>query len=434
MLITTITILALVVFASVLQFNYKIPSPITIMSIVMMFMLFDVKLIKINSSEFDNLVLLTLPILIAADAMKLKWEEIKKNGISLFWVAVIGILAFVGLGVLINDYVLINYPLSIAAVTLLFCMLAATDPVTVSSVFSNFKVPHRLKILTEGESLFNDAAALIVFAIALVALNNPDAVDAEFITTKTLSVVFGALGVGAVIGYLTTKSLRISQEALVEATILMLGTYISYWVAEHFHFSGILAVIITVLIANNEIQKQLKNDDAQISSADESKNFVLLKYAITNKDNHQTILKSFDFICMFAASILFASIASVADFQKMWDYKTEIIALFIASTVIRGLVMLKFALVSNSVERMQSVKKHWWSVLTFAGSKGALSILMVHMIPNGFEYKEMFEHVVIGNIILSTFIYAFILGIIFIKNKDKFKQECEEECEEEAHH
>ena len=58
------------------------------------------------------------------------------------------------------------------------------------------------------------------------------------------------------IGYLTTKSLRISQEALVEATILMLGTYISYWVAEHFHFSGILAVIITVLIANNEIQKQ----------------------------------------------------------------------------------------------------------------------------------------------------------------------------------
>jgi CPA1 family monovalent cation:H+ antiporter len=53
------------------------------------------------------------------------------------------------------------------------------------------------------------------------------------------------------------------------------------------------------------------------------------------------------------------------------------------------------------------------------------------MIPNGFEYKEMFEHVVIGNIILSTFIYAFILGIIFIKNKDKFKQECEEE---EANH
>lgn len=46
-----------------------------------------------------------------------------------------------------------------------------------------------------------------------------------------------------------------------------------------------------MLIANNEIQKQLKNDDAQISGAGESKNFVLLKYAITNKDNHQTILK-----------------------------------------------------------------------------------------------------------------------------------------------
>ena len=427
MLITTIIILALVIFASVIQFNFKIPSPITIMSIVMAFMLFDIRLIRINSSEFDNLVLLTLPILIAADAMKLQWNDVKKNGISLFFVAVIGILAFVALGVLINDYVLIDYPLSIAAVTLLFCMLAATDPVTVSSVFSNFKVPHRLKILTEGESLFNDAAALIVFSIALVALNNSDVVDFEFVVTKTFSVIFGALGVGIIIGYLTIKCLKISKDALVEASILMLGTYSAYLIAEHFHFSGILSVIVAVLIANNEIQKQLNIDDDEINKANQTNNFVLLKYAITNKDNHETIIKSFDFICMFAASILFASIASVANFEKMWNYRIEILALFLASTLIRGIVMLKFAFVSNNVERMQSVKKHWWCVLTFAGSKGALSILMVHMIPNDFKYKEMFEHVVIGNILLSTFIYAFILGIIFIKNKEKFQKECEEE-------
>ena len=58
-------------------------------------------------------------------------------------------------------------------------------------------------------------------------------------------------------------------------------------------------------------------------------------------------------------------------------------------------------------------------------------IILIQNLFGNHEYKEMFEHVVIGNIILSTFIYAFILGIIFIKNKDKFKQECEEE---EANH
>ncbi len=54
---------------------------------------------------------------------------------------------------------------------LLFAMVLATDPVSVVSIFSNFQLPHSLKILAEGESLFNDATALIVFAfVGLYAL------------------------------------------------------------------------------------------------------------------------------------------------------------------------------------------------------------------------------------------------------------------------
>ncbi len=96
-----------------------------------------------------------------------------------------------------------------------------------------------------------------------------------------------------------------------------------------------------------------------------------------------------------------------------------------------GFMMFKFAFVSNSVKKMQSINVRWWSVLTFAGSKGAISILMVHMLPTSFEYKELFEYIIIGNILLSTFIYALILGVIFVKYKDKFDKEC---LEEENHH
>ena len=48
---------------------------------------------------------------------------------------------------------------------------------------------------------------------------------------------------------------------------------------------------------------------------------------------------------------------------------------------------------------------NWSVVLTFGGIKGALGILMVHAIPNTFQYKEMFEAVIFGNILLSTYIY-----------------------------
>lgn len=427
MLITIIELLAIAIFAAIIQSNYKIPSPVTIISIVLGCLFFDLKIFTVNSSDFDILVLTTLPLLIAADVMKLKWEDLKENFFSLFFVAVVIVSVSVGIGVLINDYVLVDYPLSIAAVIILFCMVSATDPITVSAVFSNFKVPHKLKILTEGESLFNDATALIIFSIALVALNRPEEVTLSFITVKTLSVIFGAAIIGIVLGYLNILALKFSSEPLVEASIILLFSYLSYIAAEHFHYSGILAIICCVVISNKHIQKIIDSEDKNIQKADLSRNTGLMQHAVTTKDNKMTILKSIEFVSMLAATALFVSVAAIIDINKLFSYSYEIFAVFLASTVIRGLMMIKFAYVSNSVKKMQPINIRWWSVLTFAGSKGAISILMVHMLPNKFEYKELFEYIIIGNILLTTFLYSLILAIIMFKYKDKFDKECLED-------
>ena len=432
MLLTIIELMGVVIFASILQKNYKIPSPVTIMATVLGCMALGIGYFsfELTPSQFDVLVLISLPLLITADSLKLKWEDLVKHGFSLFWVAVVSVLLSVLCGVFMDRFIFIDYILPIAAVVMLFCMVSATDPVTVSAIFSNFKVPHKLKVLTEGESLFNDATALIVFSIALVALQTPEKVTFSFIAVKSLSVIFGAIAIGLAFGWITYFSLRLSEDPFVEAAIILFFGYVSYFVAEHFHFSGILAVIVTAVIANKFIQKILLLDEAQIEEANKNKNFGLLKYAVTTKDNHCTILKSLDFVGMFVSAILFVSIASVANLEKMMLYKYEIIAVFIISTIIRGLMMLKFAVLSNNVDKMHSIQKHWWAVLTFAGSKGALSIVMVHMIPNTFQYKDMFEQIIVGNIMLSTFIYAFVLAGIIVKNKAKFEAEC---AEDEAH-
>lgn len=427
MLMNLIELMGLVILASVIQANYKVPSPITLMGGIILFSIFGMKPFEFEAQEFDTIVMATLPLLIGSDALKMKWDDLKTHGVSLFWVAVISVLSFIALGVLLKGIIIIDYPVSLAGIVLLFCMVAATDPITVSAIFANFKVPHKLKVLTEGESLFNDATALIVFSIALVALKTPDHVTVGFIAMKAFSVIFGALIVGIVSGYLTTIALRLSGEPLVEGTIILFFVYIAYLVAEHFHFSGILSVIITVVMANRMIQNIIDKEDDDIEEANKSRNFGLLTYAVTTRENQKTVIKSIDFVSMFAAALLFVSIAAVVDIEKMFLYKYQILALFVASTIIRGLTMLKFALLSNQVTFMHSIQKHWWAVLTFAGSKGALSILMVHMLPNTFEYKEMFEHLVVGNIILSTFVYAIVLAFIIVRNKDKFEKECEEE-------
>lgn len=96
----------------------------------------------------------------------------------------------------------VSYILSVVAVILsiiaLFAMVLATDPVSVVSVFSSFKVPHKLKILAEGESLFNDVTALIIFSfIALPMMNGVDITGVDIVTVSikviALSIVIGLL-------------------------------------------------------------------------------------------------------------------------------------------------------------------------------------------------------------------------------------------------
>jgi len=73
---------------------------------------------------------------------------------------------------------------------------------------------------------------------------------------------------------------------------------------------------------------------------------------------------------------------------------------------------------------MTDIGFRWWSVLLFAGIKGGLSIVMLQMLPKGFEHQEMFNAIVIGVILISTFVYALILVGIIMFNKKSFDEEC----------
>ena len=419
--------------ASIIQRNFKIPTPITLLMVVGVVCSFDFINFSITGHTFDKLVLITLPLLIMSDSLKMHFDDLRRNWFSIIWVAVISVILSVGFGVLFKDVIFSQYSIPIAGIVMLFCMISATDPITVSAIFSNFNVPHKLKFLTEGESLFNDATALIIFSLALSTLMGTADLSGGGIVQKSFSVIFGAVVIGLGLGIITFNALKLSDDALVEASILIFGAYSSYALAEHFHFSGILAVIVTMLLANVWIDALLQKDEDEITSQTQKSKmgFIdsvnLLRYAATNRENHGQILKSIDFLSMFASTALFATMAALIDFQELMNHWKEILAVFVVSTIIRGVMMVKFAIVSNSFTMMQSINTRWWAVLTFAGAKGALSILMVHMIPDSFQYKKLFEHVIIGNIFLSVIVYGAILATIILIYKSDFDRECEYE-------
>lgn len=429
MLLYVMQWMVLTIGSSVVQRNWGIPLPITLLTGVIVGNAIGLPLFNVHleDTNFDLLVMLTLPLLIAADSLKMRWEDIKRHGWSLFLTAGVNVFLAVGAGMLMNQFVLGQYHLPMAAVVVLFSMLVATDPITVSSIFSNVNVPHQLKVLTEGESLFNDAAALIVFSLGVMALADPDKVSGFFIAQKIGMVVGGALVIGLAVGMLTALALRLSDDPFVEATILMLGAYASYSGAEYFHFSGILAIIVSMLLVGTTIARFLDREEKEHAGdwafvPTVMKN-VVRTYELTSVANMHTVQNAVQFVALLASVALFISIGVLTDLEVLWKYRVEIFSVFIATTLIRGGLMLKFVTVSRWTNKMHTVPLHWGAVLTLAGSKGALSILMVHLLPATFEFKELFEHIVIGNILLSILVYAPVLLLTMRVFKERFEQE-----------
>ena len=93
----------------------------------------------------------------------------------------------------------------------LFSLLMATDAVTLGSIFKHFMLPGKLEIYGEGESLFNDVTALILFYFIALPLVGGEKVVLTRLPLVLLGVLFFSIAIGIVIaaaGYLAIKLLR----------------------------------------------------------------------------------------------------------------------------------------------------------------------------------------------------------------------------------
>ncbi len=458
MIITVLSIAAILYLALQLEDKVNLPSPVGLIALSIGFhMLFgDLFMLTGDAEHFAALVILLLPILLIADSLELKWDELKEHGLSLFYLAVVAVSLSVLTALLVGDTLFDQYNLSMAAIILLFAMVLATDPVSVVSIFSNFELPHKLKILCEGESLFNDATALIVFVfIGLYALDG-GAITFGYVAETSVVVVVGSALFGAFIGYLGLIAMKTTTNRIAELLVLILTGYGAFELSEHFyvllnlfgahshmHLSGILACIFSTVTVHHMMSKAIADDDAALereedviqreSLAEKSSRSLIhqaidkIKATVEERDRHMRTKEDIQLLAIVANTMLFVAMAEIVDLELLWQYKTEIMVMFLATTVIRAAMMAKFAFLTNQTDKMSNVNFRWWGVLTFAGIKGGLSVVMLMMIPSTFEHLEMFKAIVVGVIMLSTFIYSFILLVIIGKNKEIFAKELEEE-------
>ena len=308
------------------------------------------------------------------DSARLYWKPIALlafPGVALT-AAVIAAAAHYGAGL----------PLGVAL--LLGAILSATDPIAVVALFRKIVIPRGLLTIVEGESLLNDAVA-VVFYRALLAL-----VGGAALVASSGAAVFAALlgiaaglAIGLVIAFLVAGALRRSGNVPIQAVATFAGAYGGYYVAEHFGWSGIFAVI-TFGVALRAFEERRISPEAV-----------------------RAVSRAWAWLLVAANALLFFLIGTSLDITRIMREPRLILV------VLAGVLTARFCIIYGLLlpAAKPRLSHGWLAVIRLAGVRGALALALAVGTPPNLAYR--------GELIDATFcvvIVTIVAGTLTLGN------------------
>lgn len=198
-------------------------------------------------------LLVFLPPILYSAAWNTNWVDFKRN-IEPISTLAIGLVIVTTLAIgFVAHAMLPGFTLGMGF--LLGAIISPPDAVAATSVFKNIKIPKRIVAILEGESLVNDASALITFQFTLISI-----FIGSFSLTGAIGQFFmasaGGVGIGCLVGFLSlVMHKRWKMDTAIETALTFITAYGSYVLAEEFHFSGVLSVVAAGLFVGNKQAK-----------------------------------------------------------------------------------------------------------------------------------------------------------------------------------
>jgi monovalent cation:H+ antiporter, CPA1 family len=308
----------------------------------------------------DTILLVFLPALLFQAALALDLKELRAAVLPIALLAVVG----VGLSIVIIAAPFawgIGTPAIVAVV--LAAILSATDPVAVLATFKRLRVPARLEMVIEGESLFNDGTALVAFQIALATVPGGGANVGAGILQFVL-VVAGGLLLGAAAGFIFSHLLALTSDHLFEmgfSTVLAYGTYLAASLA---HVSPVIAVVTAGIVLGNYGHEVGMSERARVVVKD-----------------------IWEFLAFIANSVLFLLIGQQVHRIDYGAYVLPSVLAIALVLVSRAVIVYGLAPVVSKLERHVPVS--WRHVTFWGGLRGALAVAMALSLPESFPERNM---------------------------------------------
>ncbi|MEO8768810.1 MAG: Na+/H+ antiporter [Ferruginibacter sp.] len=250
-----VMLLFAITFLSLLSNRFKFPFPIVlVLSGVTISLIPGLPVISLDPAI---VFIIFLPPLLYGAAWNTSWHDFK-GALRPIMLSAIGLVLFTTLLVALAAHLLIpgiTWPLAF----LIGAIVSPPDAIAATAITKGLGLHPRIVAILEGESLVNDASGLIAYKYALTAIT-----AGNFVLWQAglnfLLVAIAGIAIGLAVGwlmYLVHKNFVC--DSIIEVTLTFLTPFASYLIAEHFHFSGVLAVVTTGLLLSYQSAEIFSN-------------------------------------------------------------------------------------------------------------------------------------------------------------------------------
>jgi CPA1 family monovalent cation:H+ antiporter len=262
-------------------------------------------------------------------------------------------------------------------VALLFAaLIAATDPVSVVSLFRRLGVSDRLTTMVDAESLFNDGTAAVVFAIVLGAVLEGGSVTAAGAAGQFAWMTLGGLAVGLAVGYTASFAHRYVDDHLVEITLSTIVAYGSFLLGQWLDMSGVVACVTAAVVLGNYGQHRNMAPVTRV-----------------------TMSTVWEYAAFVANSLIFLLIGLRVDLSSITDNVGLVLIGFVAVLAGRAVTVYGYGLVSRLAGRKLPLS--WQHILFWGGLRGTIALALVLSVPDDLEGRATLQVLTFGVVLMS---------------------------------